>query len=72
MTTPQEVKARLIKELKEEKTNLKWVLENIQEVAAFYEREEAKIKKRLGDIEMHLLINKDFPDVEVRYKMENW
>ncbi len=36
------------------------------------EEEKAKIKKRLEDIEVHLLRNKDFPDVEVRYKMENW
>ncbi len=65
MTTPQEVKAHLIKELKEEKANLEGLLEDLQEAAAFYEKEIAKKKKRLEDIEVHLLRNKDFPDVKV-------
>ncbi len=43
MTTPQEVKAHLIEELKEEKSNLKGLLEDLQEAAAFYEKEWKKV-----------------------------
>ncbi len=72
MTTPQEVKAHLIKELKEEKANLEGLLEDLQEVATYYEKEIAKKKKRLKDIEVHLLRNKDFPDVKVISEEEDW